>query len=144
MKKKYTTQSSDETKAVAKEFAIKLKGGELVELIGELGSGKTTFVQGLTAAFGYTDPVRSPTFSIMNVYESGKKRIIHLDFYRVEDEREVSMLGLEELVGKPDTIVIVEWPRNMIDHSRASAIFSVQFKVISESSREIEIKKESA
>ena len=85
------THSSKETKSIATDFAKKLKGGEFIALIGELGSGKTTFVQGLAEALGSTTKVKSPTFTLMNVYPTEHqkiKQIVHVDFYRVPNAHE--------------------------------------------------------
>ena len=94
------SKSLEETKKIAYTFAASLRGGDIVFLEGDLGAGKTTFVQGVLESLGYTEPVRSPTFSIMNVYPIANRfdieRVIHLDFYRFEDPKEIRALGLEE------------------------------------------------
>jgi len=104
--------SIEQTKHVAADFAKQLNGGDVVFLEGDLGSGKTTFVQEVMEAFGYKEPVRSPTFSIMNRYKIDHpsiETVIHLDFYRFEDPSEIRSLGLDELYGHR-TIVFIEWP----------------------------------
>lgn len=109
----YTTHSEQETKTLAAEFARTLRGGEVIFLEGDLGSGKTTFVRGVAEAFGYTDPVRSPTFTIVNrysvVYES-IRQILHVDLYRLKDDSELTALALQEELGRPDTVAFIEWP----------------------------------
>lgn len=114
----YTSHTPEETKQIASDFARTLKGGELVFLEGDLGSGKTTFVQGLVGSFGYTEPVRSPTFALMHTYEINHetiKRIIHLDLYRLKHRSELRAFGLEEFLYDPSTVVLVEWPQNGFD-----------------------------
>jgi tRNA threonylcarbamoyladenosine biosynthesis protein TsaE len=109
----YTTHSELETKLVAAEFVATLKGGEVVFLEGELGAGKTTFVQGAAEALGYEDPVRSPTFTLMNRYpveDESIKEILHLDLYRIEDPSELKTLALEEELGKSEGVTFIEWP----------------------------------
>ncbi|MEK9130704.1 MAG: tRNA (adenosine(37)-N6)-threonylcarbamoyltransferase complex ATPase subunit type 1 TsaE, partial [Patescibacteria group bacterium] len=107
----YTTHSADQTKKIAADFSKSLKGGEFVALIGELGSGKTTFVQGLAAAFGSTAKVKSPTFTLLNIYPTTHpaiKQIVHVDYYRAPHA--AIDMGLEEY-HRPDTVIVVEWPR---------------------------------
>jgi tRNA threonylcarbamoyladenosine biosynthesis protein TsaE len=90
-----------------KEFAKRLKGDEVVCLLGDLGSGKTTFVKGLAEGLGIKEgyQVRSPTFTIVNEYPTQRGRLIHIDLYRVED------FDVEQFVG--EGIVVVEWARNL-------------------------------
>lgn len=107
----FTTYSADQTKAIAADFAKSLKGGEFIALIGELGSGKTTFVQGLAEALGSSAKVKSPTFTLMNIYPTDHptiKQIIHVDFYRAPDAD--ADMALDEYK-RPDTIIVAEWPQ---------------------------------
>ncbi len=109
----HTTHSEEETQAIAAELATTLKGGEVVYLQGDLGAGKTTFVRGVARALGFTEPVRSPTFTIMNRYPVDHptiKQILHVDLYRIEDTSELIPLALEEELGRPKTVAFIEWP----------------------------------
>lgn len=109
----YTTYSEKETKQLAADLATHLQGGEIIFLKGELGSGKTTFVRGVAEAFGFFEPVRSPSFTIVNRYPVSRgriKQIIHVDFYRIHDPSEIVPLALEEELGRPDTVAFIEWP----------------------------------
>ncbi|MBI4592426.1 tRNA (adenosine(37)-N6)-threonylcarbamoyltransferase complex ATPase subunit type 1 TsaE [Candidatus Uhrbacteria bacterium] len=111
----HTTRTEEETKKIAAEFTSLLNGGEVVFLQGELGSGKTTFVRGVAEAFGFHEPVRSPSFTIVNRYpvdHAKIKQILHVDFYRIEDPSEILPLALEEEVGRADTVTFIEWPEN--------------------------------
>jgi tRNA threonylcarbamoyladenosine biosynthesis protein TsaE len=92
-------------RAAAGELASRLQPGSVVAVEGPLGSGKTTFVQGLVAAIAGETAATSPTFTFWHRYPG----IEHLDLYRIEDERELADLGLEEAFS-PDTITVVEWP----------------------------------
>ncbi len=107
------TKSSDETKAVAAHVARNLIGGEFIALIGDLGAGKTTFTQGLVAALGSVARVKSPTFTVMNIYDvqghPSIKRVVHCDFYRFTKAEELGALELDEY-RMPDTVIVVEWP----------------------------------
>lgn len=99
-------------KAFAAEIAANLKGGEVLALVGDLGAGKTTFTQGLVAALGSTDNVKSPTFTVVNEYAAAHgaiRRVVHADFYRLEEAGEVRALSLDD-ERRPDTVMIIEWP----------------------------------
>lgn len=113
----YRTHSSQETQDVAKTFAEGLKGGELVALVGDLGAGKTTFVQGIAASLGVGMRVTSPTFAVMHEYpcdHSAIRRLVHIDVYRMHDADELRALALED-ERRPDTVVVVEWPNILPD-----------------------------
>ncbi len=83
----------------------------LVVLRGDLGAGKTTLVKGIAAALTLATPeeVTSPTFTLVHQYEGPKVKLYHLDLYRLETERELLTLGLEEMIAEPDALVLVEW-----------------------------------
>ena len=82
---------------------------EVVVLRGDLGAGKTTLVRGFLAALGHEGHVRSPTYTLVEPYEIGGKRIYHLDFYRIADPRELTYLGFDELVAE-SAVKLIEWP----------------------------------
>ncbi len=131
------SSSPEQTKQIAAEFVATLRGGEVVALDGELGAGKTTFAQGLCEALGVTGPVTSPTFAIMNVYH-GKFRVVHLDLYRLKSAREIAALGLEEYLGAPDTVTLIEWPR-AVDGVQWNPSHVVSLSAISPGERSINI-----
>lgn len=110
---KTITKSSNETKAVAANLAKNLIGGEFIALIGDLGAGKTTFTQGLVATLGSTARVKSPTFTVMNIYDVAHhpsiRRVVHCDFYRFTKAEELGALELEEYRNS-ETVIIAEWP----------------------------------
>lgn len=84
---------------------------KLIVLRGELGAGKTTLVKGIAAALGAAEggEVTSPTFTLVHEYAGRKTRLYHLDLYRLETERELLTLGLDEMAEAPDALVLVEW-----------------------------------
>ncbi|MEI6511585.1 MAG: tRNA (adenosine(37)-N6)-threonylcarbamoyltransferase complex ATPase subunit type 1 TsaE [Candidatus Uhrbacteria bacterium] len=134
---KYASHSTIETQAIAAQLAATLRGGETIALIGDLGAGKTTFAQGFCAALGVTATVTSPTFAIMNVYE-GRFRVVHLDLYRLKSAREIAALGLEEYLGQPDTVALIEWPE-AVDGVQWNANVTVRLSAEGESERTIDI-----
>ena len=91
-------------------MALRAASGVIV-LRGDLGSGKTTLVKGIAAALGAAEAseVTSPTFTLVHEYVGPKVRLYHLDLYRLETERELLTLGLEEMADAPDALVLVEW-----------------------------------
>lgn len=96
---------------MAEALAKNLRGGEVIEMIGDLGAGKTTFVSGLVRALGYTGPVTSPTFSLLNVYKTDAL-INHFDLYRLEDIGEVKH-EIDEAMSQPHAITIIEWAKQI-------------------------------
>ena len=105
--RRIVTRSPEETQALAASLARELGPGSVLALHGELGSGKTCFVQGLAMGLGVTEPVNSPTYTLVNEYR-GSLPLYHVDLYRIRQPSEVLSLGLDEyLYG--DGVVAVEW-----------------------------------
>jgi tRNA threonylcarbamoyladenosine biosynthesis protein TsaE len=103
-----TTTSSNQTEAVARIIGNNLKGGEVLELAGDLGSGKTTFVRGLAAAIGSSDRVASPSFTLSHKYEGQRLTIDHYDFYRLNHPGVVAH-ELSESLAQPGIVSVIEW-----------------------------------
>jgi tRNA threonylcarbamoyladenosine biosynthesis protein TsaE len=102
------TCSPAQTAALGASLTKYLRPGDVVALYGDLGSGKTCFSQGVGKALGITEPMPSPTFTLINEYE-GALPVYHLDFYRLDTLRQLSGLGLEEYF-YDDGVCLVEWP----------------------------------
>ncbi len=102
------TESVEATKAVGASLAPLLQGGDVLLLSGDLGAGKTAFVQGLAAGLGVTEPVTSPTFTLAAVYREGRLPLHHLDAYRLENLRETLDLDLPELLSD-NAVLCIEW-----------------------------------
>lgn len=103
----YESYSYEDTAGIAAELAKTLKGGEFIAMYGDLGAGKTAFVQGLAKALGITRHVTSPTFNIVNEYE-GRLPLYHFDVYRIADPDEMYEIGFEEYLYS-DGVCVVEW-----------------------------------
>jgi tRNA threonylcarbamoyladenosine biosynthesis protein TsaE len=105
----FATSSADETIALGVELAQLLTPPKLILLRGDLGAGKTTLVKGIAAALGAAEPdaVTSPTFTLVHEYP-GPVRVLHLDVYRLETERQLGTLGIEEML-EDENLVLIEW-----------------------------------
>lgn len=101
------TNSPEETRAIAERIGRQAQGGEVIELVSDLGGGKTTFTRGLADGLSVTDVVSSPTFTISREYE-GRLRLCHFDFYRLP-EAGIMSDELAEAIADPDAVVVVEW-----------------------------------
>ncbi|MFH1873710.1 MAG: tRNA (adenosine(37)-N6)-threonylcarbamoyltransferase complex ATPase subunit type 1 TsaE [Pseudomonadota bacterium] len=130
------TTSPEETKELAAKLALKLKPGHVLALEGELGSGKTCFVQGLAQALGIPNNryVRSPSFTLINEYQ-GKIPLYHFDFYRLNNPAEVADLGIEEYFDGQG-ITVVEWA-NKFPGTLPERTVHIRFEIISENERKI-------
>ena len=106
------TRSTDETLELAGTVGELLRPGDVVALVGDLGAGKTVFARGVARALGVTEPVVSPSFTIVREYD-GRTPLVHVDVYRIDTVQELHDLGFEELV-RDDAVTLVEWG-DMID-----------------------------
>lgn len=97
------------TLALGAQLAAAGLVSELVCLHGELGAGKTTLVRGYLRALGHRGNVKSPTYTLLESYAVGAVRVLHFDFYRIADARELGYIGLDELLGEA-AVKLVEWP----------------------------------
>lgn len=107
-----TTESAEETRTLAAELAAALPADMVLALHGDMGVGKTTFVQGLARGLGVKEQVTSPTFAIYSVYQGSARKLVHLDAYRLEHERQIEELLLEEFLTSPWCLA-VEWPEKV-------------------------------
>lgn len=106
----FTTHSVAETVALGRKLAVKLKPPKLVVLRGELGAGKTTLVKGIAEGFqaAAEEQVTSPTFTLIHEYRGPKANVFHVDLYRVDTERELETLGLDDLFDER-SVILIEW-----------------------------------
>ena len=115
-----TVPTADDMRTLGQQLAVELSAGDLVVLTGDLGAGKTTFVQGLAAGLGAPGPVLSPTFVIARVYRGGRLPLVHVDAYRLGSRVEVDDLDLDADVAQ--SVTVVEWGDGLVDALAADRI----------------------
>ena len=108
------THSAQETFALGQRIGLEALPGQVYTLIGDLGVGKTVFTQGVADGLGITEPVNSPTFTIVQIYEEGRMPFYHFDVYRIADSDEMYEIGYEEYV-YGDGVSVIEWPQLIDD-----------------------------
>ena len=121
MKTTYTVHSVEETWAVAAQLAPELSPGCVVALTGDLGAGKTTFMQGLGFALGVKRPVTSPTFTLSVEYPTPRFKLVHMDLYRLNGPDDLLTIGFPEYL-ESGAVVAVEWPERAGDLIPSNAI----------------------
>ena len=142
---KYITRNLEETQKVAKDFISNLNPyrdrAVVIGLYGDLGSGKTSFTQGIAKSLGVGETVTSPTFVIEKIYELVEKKfthLIHIDAYRLDKSEELQHLGWQEVISDPNNLVLIEWPE-IVEEIMPNHV-KISFKTLEkEDSREIEI-----
>ncbi|MBP5319515.1 MAG: tRNA (adenosine(37)-N6)-threonylcarbamoyltransferase complex ATPase subunit type 1 TsaE [Kiritimatiellae bacterium] len=116
-----TVHSVEETWALAREVAAKLRPGMVVALQGDLGAGKTTFMQGIGGALGVSRPVTSPTFTLSVEYPTPRFKLVHMDLYRLSGPDDLLTIGYPEYL-ENGAVVAVEWPERAGDLIPADAV----------------------
>ena len=108
MKEIFETYSQEETAQLGRTIGSHAKPGDVYTLMGDLGVGKTVFTKGMALGLGITEPVNSPTFTIVQVYDSGRIPFYHFDVYRIGDIEEMDEIGYEDYF-YGDGITMIEW-----------------------------------
>jgi tRNA threonylcarbamoyladenosine biosynthesis protein TsaE len=141
LKGRFRTDSVRETLALAAKLGKTLEPGNVVALTGEIGSGKTVFIKGLSQGLGVKKGkgVKSPTFVLLHVY-SGRVPVYHFDLYRLERERELEAIGFDEFLSTREIVCLVEWADRAVKRIPKQAVW-VRMKVTGTSSREITIQQ---
>lgn len=121
--KLYETNSEAETFSLGKKIGEEAKAGQVFTLIGDLGVGKTVFTKGLAKGLGITEPVNSPTFTILQIYEEGRLPFYHFDVYRISDVEEMEEIGYEDYF-YGDGICLIEWA-NLIEEILPDKILQI-------------------
>ena len=139
---KYTTTSYKDTQKFGQELAKDILGFPLKKnatvlcLYGDLGVGKTTFLQGFAKGLGIKEKILSPTYVVMRRFGY----FYHFDCYRLKDEKDILELGWEEIISNPKNIVAVEWPERIKKVLPKTAI-KIEFKTLEENKRELTMKR---
>lgn len=109
----FISNNEQETLAIGNKIASTLRGGDIISLIGNLGAGKTVLTRGISEVLGIKKGVKSPTFTLMNIYQtaktSGIKFICHIDAYRLNRAEDLLAIGAMEYFDDPETLTIIEW-----------------------------------
>ena len=130
------SRSAAQTRTLGEQLAGRLQAGDVVILQGELGAGKSELTRGIAKGLGVTETVTSPSFTILNVYESGRCPLYHFDWYRLESADELYELGLDEYLGG-DGIAVVEWAERCPEALPEKTI-RIRLETTGEESRRIE------
>jgi len=110
----FTARGVPATWRVAEQVASRLPDGGVIALQGEMGAGKTTFVQGLARALGIQRPVTSPTFTLVSEYAGGRLRLVHMDLYRLREPDDLLAIGFQDYLER-GSLIAVEWPERAGD-----------------------------
>jgi tRNA threonylcarbamoyladenosine biosynthesis protein TsaE len=132
------SRSAEHTRQIGTRLGRLLKAGDVICLQGDLGAGKTTFVQGVAQGWGSVDSVSSPTFIIVNVYRgTDSKQLFHMDAYRLDSTPEAEELDLDTMLAQGP--LIIEWPERMSDLIPSDRLW-IQFDSINEDEREMKFR----
>jgi len=123
--------------AFGRNFAANLSAPAVIELIGDVGTGKTTFTRGLAEGLGITEPISSPSFTISRFYEGEKHTLTHYDFYRLDDPGLMAD-DLAESISEPNNITVVEWGESIAD-ILPTEHYRITISYVDENTREVEI-----
>ena len=128
MKKEFILETDKDTKNAGKKIGELISSNFCIFLYGNLGSGKTTFAQGLAKGLGISKEyyITSPTYSIINEYP-GRLKFYHIDLYRIDEILELDDIGIEEIMGEEDAVIAVEWPEILNKNSSYSYDLKIEF-----------------
>ena len=121
------SRNPEETQQLGLEFAAQLSPGSVLSLSGELGSGKTEFVKGLAKGLGVTDPVTSPTFTLVHEHTAGRIPLYHMDLFRIDGEDDLDEIGFDDYLSR-DGVCAIEWADKFRGRLPAEALL-LRFKI---------------
>lgn len=134
----YICESEVATRQFGERIGVLLRGGEVIELVGDVGAGKTTLTKGIALGMGITEPIQSPTFTISRVYDAPHGlRLNHYDFYRLQDAG-IMKLELQEAANDPLGVTIIEWGDIVADVLPADHLM-IRFEPSGEAGRTLEV-----
>ena len=132
------THSPEETEAVGRKLAAQLQPGDVLAYYGDLGAGKTAFTRGLASSLGVTEPVTSPTYTIVDEYLSGRLPLFHFDMYRLGSSDELFDIGWEDYLARGG-VCAVEWSENVEDALRDAIHITIEKDPLEPDTRRITI-----
>lgn len=137
--------SPDETFEFGEEFATKLLAGDVVLLIGGLGAGKTLFTKGVLSGLGYdVDEVTSPSFSLVNLYETDRFDVYHIDLWRLDNGGDIAgAVGLSEIVENENTVTLIEWADRLQEPNFSNRTFTITISGDGDDARTVDIEQKS-
>lgn len=136
----FITENFKETQKLGKDLAKRIKNGGILAFYGNLGSGKTTFIQGLAKGLGIKRRIISPTFIIVRSYKLQKDNFYHVDLYRTHNLYDLSTLGIDEIVKNNRNVIAIEWAEKM-DTFIPQKRIDIIFENLGENKRQIKILK---
>ena len=140
--REFHTHSAEETIAAGGQLAKDLLPGQMIILHGELGAGKTTLVKGIAEGFEAApqEEVTSPTFALVHEYRGPKVTLFHIDLYRIDTDRELATIGLDDLRQEPRSLVLVEWGEKF-ESVKSQGNGEISIERIGENARKIVYRK---
>lgn len=127
-----------DTKNFGFKLGTKLNGGEIIELVGDIGAGKTTLVKGIAQGLGIDDSVQSPSFTVSRVYKARDGlKLAHYDFYRLKDAG-IMAHELTETIHSPKTVTVIEWA-NPVSHILPTHRISIKITITTETARKLKV-----
>jgi len=134
------SKSSEQTKKIAQELASNLQGGKILCFSGELGAGKTTFIQGLAKGLEIKENITSPTFVIFKKYKAKNNlEFYHFDLYRIQDPQEALDLGFTEIINNKKNITAIEWSEKITDLIPLKNVIHIKLEYLDQNKRKITI-----
>ncbi len=140
MKKEFILKTSGDTKKIGWKIGSLISSSMTIFLCGDLGSGKTTFVQGIAKGLKIPDGyyITSPSYSIINEYP-GRLKFYHIDLYRIEDIMELDSIGFDEIMDSDNSVIAIEWPDILLDNPSHAWDLKIDFSHHGNLSRKISI-----